>query len=611
MRRGRHQVLYNFLPGEVIDYSDEKNIAKVVSWRTEQLHGVNRELLTELVSRRIRRFPSGSRGFPTAGTVDGYEVLTPRHVEVTLFPLSFECSKPDCGRVVRYSDLREFEAKTHRRYRCARCDGELQQFDLMHWHTCGWAEGMVVRRCPVHGDIWVVLNRNGSSAIKRWWFECKECNPAAPRLIGRVGAHCTRCGGKQRMRHGPFRQGEAFYPESLSMVDLGPFGSEGQSVQEADYETIITSYLGLLDSATATRFLRREVPPSEVDVETKAQKLIEDGIPKATVRRMLEAFGIRDLTHERQRAVRKMHEIIHLNPADLTEAATEVHEYQAVMGLDGLLSLEAAIQKGIENKDPTVEGIRAAPKKLQELGLSQAWVARDLPVLLASFGFSRGDPRKQKSILNAFPQGQYSKGKTPIYANRVLTEAIVLELDRGRLFRWLGRLGVGPGLPGVGSGMEEKAWLLNNFAPGAVEPFDDIPETAMATRAVYQLVHTLSHTLLTSASSFVGLDKNSMSELLFPSIPALVIYSNSSSDYQLGGMFTLFENQFSMWMDLAVEKARRCLYDPMCIQGKGACHACLYLAEISCEHSNRDLDRGVLMGTPDDRCPLGFWEKSL
>lgn len=608
MRRGRHQVLYNFLPGAVIDYSDEDAFGRVTSWRTQKLDGVNRQLLVEAVSRRVGRFPSGSRGYPSVLTSAGVEVLTPKHVELSLFPLSHYCLNPACQRVVGFRSPKEFESRTHRTFRCPRCNGRLQQFDLIHWHTCGWAEGMVLRRCKEHGDKWMVLNRYGSSSIKRWWFECRECRPVVP--LFRVGAHC-KCAGNPRMTHGPFRMGDAFYGESLSMVDLGPIAGEGETVNQSDFETILSGYLGLLDPETVSKLLRHEKGSEAGEVAEKARQLVKQGVPEDYVRKMMGTFGIKDLAGDQAAAVDALHRLVRLGPDDLKEAATEVREFQAVTSLEGILSLEGAIKRGIGEGDPLVEGIRAAPTRMHALGLSGAWVARDLPVLLASFGFSRGDPRKQKSILNAFPPARDHPDKTPIYANRILTEAIAIEVDRARALRWLRLVEPSLGPPTDADDRAQKAWVLENLKPGNIEPFSEIPATARLPKALYTLTHTLAHTFLASASSIAGLDKSSMSEILFPAIPAFVVYSNSSSDFQLGGMFTLFESQFTTWVDLAIDRARRCLYDPMCTQAKGACHACLHLAEVSCVHGNKDLDRTALVGGASGRFPIGFWEPSV
>ncbi len=56
----------------------------------------------------------------------------------------------------------------------------------------------------------------------------------------------------------------------------------------------------------------------------------------------------------------------------------------------------------------------------------------------------------------------------------------------------------------------------------------------------------------------------------------------------------------------ALEKARWCSSDPICIESKGqgflgtnlaSCYSCSMLPETSCQYINRFLDRGLLIGT--------------
>jgi hypothetical protein len=59
----------------------------------------------------------------------------------------------------------------------------------------------------------------------------------------------------------------------------------------------------------------------------------------------------------------------------------------------------------------------------------------------------------------------------------------------------------------------------------------------------------------------------------------------------------------------AVRGAAWCSSDPLCIETEAAgmeslnmaaCHACLLLPEVSCEHSNVFLDRALLAGLPSN-----------
>jgi hypothetical protein len=65
----------------------------------------------------------------------------------------------------------------------------------------------------------------------------------------------------------------------------------------------------------------------------------------------------------------------------------------------------------------------------------------------------------------------------------------------------------------------------------------------------------------------------------------------------------------------AIDRARWCSTDPICIESPGqgpnncnlaACHACSLLPETSCEQQNRLLDRATLVGTLD-RPDTGFF----
>ena len=70
----------------------------------------------------------------------------------------------------------------------------------------------------------------------------------------------------------------------------------------------------------------------------------------------------------------------------------------------------------------------------------------------------------------------------------------------------------------------------------------------------------------------------------------------------------------------ALEAARWCSSDPVCIEAEGqgpdncnlaACHSCALLPETSCEEQNRLLDRGVVVGTLENRAAGFFGELSL
>ena len=96
----------------------------------------------------------------------------------------------------------------------------------------------------------------------------------------------------------------------------------------------------------------------------------------------------------------------------------------------------------------------------------------------------------------------------------------------------------------------------------------------------------------------------------------LIYTSSGDSEGSLGGLVRQGKPGFIEETIInAVKNAGWCSSDPVCIQSAGqgpdslnlaACHNCALLPETCCETGNRLLDRGVIVGTLDNRA-LGFF----
>ena len=157
-----------------------------------------------------------------------------------------------------------------------------------------------------------------------------------------------------------------------------------------------------------------------------------------------------------------------------------------------------------------------------------------------------------------------------------------------------------------------KAWFINHINLGAIQPFSllSVEEDAI-TYYVYRLIHTISHTLIIAAAEVCGLDKNSLSEYIFPNVPAIFIYCQNSQGFNMGALFSIFEMYLDKWLDNSYQAAKECVFDPVCREGDAACTGCIFTNEISCQHFNHDLDRNLLIGKMDKKTETrlyGFWE---
>lgn len=143
----------------------------------------------------------------------------------------------------------------------------------------------------------------------------------------------------------------------------------------------------------------------------------------------------------------------------------------------------------------------------------------------------------------------------------------------------------------------------------------------------YYLIHTLSHLLIKELSISSGYSSSSLKERIYFSdekgqeMHGILIYTSSSdSEGTLGGLVKQgVPEKFFELLAAAIEKAKWCSFDPVCIesdsQGRdslnaAACHACSLISETSCEKMNVFLDRSLLIGSLDEP-DLGFFNGKI
>ncbi|MEI6260662.1 MAG: DUF1998 domain-containing protein [Deltaproteobacteria bacterium] len=129
----------------------------------------------------------------------------------------------------------------------------------------------------------------------------------------------------------------------------------------------------------------------------------------------------------------------------------------------------------------------------------------------------------------------------------------------------------------------------------------------------YILIHTLAHLLVNQLVYQCGYGSASLRERIYaadgenPMSGVLIYTAPGDSEGTMGGLVRMGQpGYFEEILAKAIEKARWCSSDPVCIESKGqgpdncnlgACHSCTLLPETSCEEQNRLLDRGVVVGT--------------
>lgn len=232
-------------------------------------------------------------------------------------------------------------------------------------------------------------------------------------------------------------------------------------------------------------------------------------------------------------------------------------------------------------------------------------------------GFSRlkpvEQPENQDEIVHNFIS--IKEPETDWYpAYQVRGEGIFVEFEDSAIREWIVKHPI----------VNERADLLNenyrNSFIGKNRPRKITPK--------FLLLHTISHLLIKQLSFECGYSIASLKERLYCSdaedgknMAGIFIYTASGdSEGTLGGLVRQGrDDTFPEIFKKAIESAVYCSNDPVCSlsQGQGrdslnlaSCYSCTLVPETSCEEFNVFLDRGVVVGTFDDK-EMGFFYKQL
>ena len=180
-------------------------------------------------------------------------------------------------------------------------------------------------------------------------------------------------------------------------------------------------------------------------------------------------------------------------------------------------------------------------------------------------------------------------------------EGIFLKFREDRLGEWLARFGA----------LHEGRFSPINHHMGDLRERRHQQPKLITPKHV--LIHTFAHLLINELVYECGYGSASLRERIYSSdgenpMSGVLIYTAAGdSEGTMGGLVRMGQPGYlEAAVAKALEKARWCSSDPVCIESRGqgpdncnlgACHSCALLPETSCEEQNRLLDRGVVVGT--------------
>ena len=615
MRRGKQQILFNYLPGKTFDFERIGVISRVDQIRGIPRLDLNRQLIFNAVAEHVSAWGETHRPAlrdDVSAWTRKFILLDPREVKATMFPSVFWCQKLSCGRVLSLPDGEVPSA------RCPACkSGKLVQLRFIRVHRCGALQPLqphYCRKCKTSN--YIALNTHGSERISNFRWQCMKCTAT----YSVYGGRCRECQwttpvpGVQHPENASIevhRAGRTFYPHHVVLLN--------QPGQELSSFLVTPNWQQLAGAA----FLELPELEGRLLIDLRREQDAQPASPRFD-KEALKAHGFKDeqvsqfLEMQAQLMTSQLQKEESSSPMSVAHALVErtgvpeaVWRRAGQEMLEAVLPLQSSTTQQMQATDGGVnDGGTNSTDSAKSMGIERITLVVDFPITTATFGYSRTDDQPNRCQLNPFPPDRDHEGKFPIFVDMVQADALSVRLNPVRVWRWLELNGHPPTLPLTASdrNLATRAYFINllDRAP--------LRETLRASRSkermVFGLLHTLSHLAVRQAALLCGLDKTSLSEYILPQALTCVLYCNHRFGATIGALASLFEQSLNEWLR-SIEEADRCVYDPVCSDRGGSCHACTHLAETSCRFFNLNLGRSLLFGGNDpelENISVGYFD---
>jgi hypothetical protein len=617
MQRGKYQAMYKYLPDSWIDFSvrgkyRNQFIAHVERWNSENIEGINKKRLLRKVSSLVNAFAQqgagasaipATSGFGAELTLENCSILTPkvseneRAIVATISPLTFYCKK--CMKIHTFKS--EF---VYRKYpKCQACAGELAQLRQIYFCKCGYATDKHYAKCSVHG--YENIKWDGEYS-----FYCAKCNRKIPMRV-----RCQSCG--QELGPKVALDPSQFFTFSTNLIDMIDETTEN-FIAETDYGKyiVIAYWLGKISYDELFDIIKNGIKTDESEYQkiydAKFKQFMDVFKNEALAAMAAKSETDMQCGSKYTQIIENIKAEIIISDDNLKKISESILEFIMVKTQTEIVTIQDAIQVS------KLLNTSANPEKYIQMsehyGISNIQACDNIPFISSSYGFTRVKNEYESGVtLHALKQEK--NGQKNIYAVKMQTEGVLFEFDKKKIIQWLinNDIITESQAPDINSIEEVELWFVNNIHLDCIQPFipiDEIQETI--TSYVYRLIHSLSHVLIRAVADIGGLGKDSLSEYLFPGVPATLIYCQNSQGFSLGSLTNAFEAYLDLWLTKANQISQKCVFDPICLERDKACTGCIFLNEISCEHFNKDLDRSLLIGHLDNvkkRKIIGFWEE--
>jgi hypothetical protein len=617
MYRGKQQILFNYLPGRTFDFERIGAIAKVENVRGVVCTSLNSNVVLQRIAHEARAWDEQFRPALRDATLRDagrFVLLDPKEVEATFFPKVLWCQR--CGQVFDISHWEYFQRNPRH---CPECgESTLVQMRFVKVHRCGSIQPLLPPRCDqCHTDRNMALETRGSERISHFRWVCRNCGHTKTVFPG----YCRECEWPsehelRKMDIQVHRAGATFYVHSTVLLNI-PHQTLNTLLAVPQWEGVIAAkYLALPEMAD--RQLSEYSQQSMTQSQDGSPSISGEEIDGLLTRRTEEGLSTEEVLAQIQSLIkRRRDEVAGSSGRGLIQQVTAITgvppDVWVSAGqelLETIMPLETGHPRHIFGNDASSSPEAFAVRRC---GIKRLSLLSDYPIINASYSFTRSDYTPNQCRLCPFPPHRDHGGRFPIYVDQVQADALLINLDPIRVCAWLEANNHPSAIPnGTDAERSQLAYFVQLFSNISLRETITNAVSAEA-RLVFGLLHTFSHFCVRQAALLCGLDRTSLSEYLLPKSLTFAIYCNHRFGATIGALSALFEQNIIEWLS-AIQDNRRCVYDPVCRDSGGNCHACTHLAETSCRFFNLNLSRAFLFGGQDavlGELTVGYFDPSL
>ena len=560
--RSSSQILFGHLPEQTVDVRG--GVWKIRSWRTTPVHDVDSETMRGELTRLAAPWEATGRdgGYGRllrAGRNIQVKSLDPQAgVWLEAFPKTWRCKS--CYRLLD---------GPRRKCTCGSKGPHGQLPFVLVCPACGDIREPYYPRCPKHGEA--KMNLPGTTSLQEIKLSCpvQGCQ-----IKLRSNFLYTKCGCGEKGKDGQsgnfmeftvHRSSSVYVPRSLVIVNP-PSRQQFRRLEAAGGGPAALNWV-------VGGMTERWVDEMEGgQVAALRRFLAEQGRTNEEIEAAISALGDTGGAGERH--------VLDVSPVVREMAEREARDIALAMS-ETRQTFESMRDKAYGER---VELYRKRyPDALRRARFQRVDLIERFPVLTGQFGYTRGAHEPGASRLRGFVERD---GTVVVYGDLATTEALFVRLDPLATLQWLGARG--HEVQDAAGAPEAYEKILKAVGPD--------PDSSKITEDLTVLVHSVSHRMVRQASFFAGIERDSLSELLFPTALAFVTYAVPRGDFVLGGLQAMMEYDLDKVLDRLVHDESRCALDPGCWNAKdgAACAVCLHLGEPSCRMFNTKLDRRAL-----------------